>query len=94
VTLAQAAKGHQTSAHGQTAIHNWMDEKKPAVNGVQPRVYAAIQGNRVIFGQREGAIAQALDVLAGAAPNLSGTKIFPDLAARPKARSLKPPRRK
>ena len=81
VTLAQAAKGYQSSAHGQNTIHNWIDDKKKPQHGVQPRVYAAIQGNRVIFGQREQAVAQALDIIAGIAPNLAGSKIFPDLVA-------------
>jgi hypothetical protein len=79
VALAQAAKGYQSSAHGQNVIHNWIDDKKKPQNGVQPRVYAAIQGNRVIFGQREPAVAQALDIIAGISPNLAGSKIFPDL---------------
>ncbi len=79
VTLAQAAKDYQTSPHGQTVIHNWIDEKKKAKDGVQPRVYAAIQGNRVIFGQREDSVARALDVFAAGASNLASSKAFPEL---------------
>ena len=79
VTLAQAAKDYQSSPHGQNVIHNWIDEKKPAKDGVKPRVYAAIQGNRVVFGQREDCVGQALDVFAGSAPNLASGKVFPEL---------------
>lgn len=79
VTLAQAAKDYQSSPHGQNVIHNWIDEKKKAKDGVKPRIYAAIQGNRVIFGQREASVGQALDVLSGSAPSLAAGKVFPEL---------------
>ena len=79
VTLAQAAKDYQSSPHGKNVIHNWIDDKKKAKDGVQPRVYAAIQGNRVIFGQREESVARALDVLASSTPNLASGKVFPEL---------------
>ena len=79
VTLAQAAKDYQSSPHGQNVIHNWIDEKKQAKDGVKPRVYAAILGNRVVFGQREDRVGQALDVLTGSAPNLASGKVFSEL---------------
>ena len=79
VTLAQAAKGYQSSPHGQNVIHNWIDEKKKAKKGVKPKIYAAIQGKRVIFGQREESVGQALDVLSGSTPSLAAGKVFPDL---------------
>ena len=79
VTLAQAAKDYQSSRHGDNVIHNWIDEKKKAKDGIQPRVFAAIQGNRVIFGQREESVARALDVFAVGAPNLASSKVFPEL---------------
>jgi len=79
VTLAEAAKDHQSRQHKQHVIHNWIDDKKQATNGVTPRVYAAIQGHRVIFGQREEPVAAALDVLDGTAPSLRSGKAFPDL---------------
>ncbi len=79
VTLAQAAKDYQSSPHGTGVIHNWLDDKKRAKDGIKPRVYAAIQGNRVIFGQREDSVGRALDVLAGSSPNLAGSKVFPEL---------------
>ena len=79
VTLAQGAKDYQSSPHGSGVIHNWVDEKKQAKDGVKPRVFAAIQGNRVIFGQREDSVARALDVFAAGAPNLASSKVFPEL---------------
>ena len=77
--LARAAKDYQSTPHNQHVIHNWLDEKKPAKNGVKPRVFAAIQGNRVIFSQREADVATALDVLDGTTPNLTAGQLFPDL---------------
>ncbi len=81
VTLAQAAKDYQSSPHGQNVIHNWIDDKKKPKDGVPPRVYAAIQGNRVIFGQREEAVARALEVVEGSLPNLAGGTNFSELGA-------------
>ena len=77
--LARAAKDYQSTPHNQHIIHSWLDDKKPAKNGVKPRVYAAIQGNRVIFSQREADVATALDVLDGTTPNLAAGQLFPSL---------------
>ena len=81
VTLAKAAKDYQSAPHKTHVIHNWIDDKKPVVDGVAPRVYAAIQGNRIIFGQREDRVAAALDALDGSNPNLAAGKSFPELGA-------------
>jgi hypothetical protein len=81
VTMAKAAKDAKNSAHNQHVIYNWIDEKKHATDGVKPRTYAAIDGKRVIFGQREARVAAALDVLNGAVPNLSSSKLFPQMGA-------------
>jgi hypothetical protein len=81
ITLAKAANGYQSTTYKTHTIHNWIDEKKKPRNGVQPRVYAAIQGARVIFGQREQPVAQALDVLDGAASRLSASTAFPEMGA-------------
>jgi hypothetical protein len=77
VTLAKAANDSQTSTHNGHTVYNWVDDKKH--HGQRQRVYATIQGNRIIFGQREAAVSQALDVLDGSVPNLSGGKAFPQL---------------
>ena len=74
VTLARAAEEYQSASHGSHVIHSWLDEKKKD----KPRVYAAIHGNRVLFGQRQAVVAAALDVLDGAA-NLQSSGLFPQL---------------
>lgn len=82
LTMAKAAKDYHGTAYKQHTIHNWIDEKKKARNGVKPRVYAAIQGGHiVVFAQQETRVAQALDVLDRAAPNLAGSGLFPRLGA-------------
>ncbi len=82
VTLAKAAKDYASTTYKQHTIHNWIDDKKKSRNGVKPRVYAAIQGGRiVIFAQQEARVAQALDVLNRAVPNLAGSTVFPQLGA-------------
>jgi hypothetical protein len=77
VTLAKAANDSQSSTHNGHTIYNWVDDKKK--HHGEKRVYASIQGNRIIFGQREAAVSQALDVLDGSVPNLSTAKAFPQL---------------
>jgi hypothetical protein len=79
MTLAKAASKYQSSAHNQHVIHSWLDDNKKDKNGVKPRVYAAIQGNRVIFGQREDRVGQALDVLEGVSASMAAGRAFPDL---------------
>ena len=76
-TLAKAAKEYQSTTYKQHVIHNWLDDNKKARNGVKPRVFASIQGGHiVVFGQQEARVAQALDVLDRAAPNLAGNSVF------------------
>ncbi len=83
VTLAKAAKDYQSTPYKQHIIHNWIDEEKAkhtkAKDAPPPRIYAAIHGNRVIFGQQEARVARALDVLDAAVPNLAGGSDFPQL---------------
>jgi hypothetical protein len=78
VTLAKAANDSQNSTHNGHTVYNWADDKKKH-HGEKQRVYATIQGNRIIFGQRESAVTQALDVLDGSVPNLATAKAFPQL---------------
>jgi hypothetical protein len=79
-TLAKAATDHQSTTYKDHTIHSWIDEKKKARHGVKPRVYAAVEGTRlVVFAQQEVRVAQALDVLNHAAPNLAGSKLFEQL---------------
>jgi hypothetical protein len=81
VTLAKAAKESQNNTYKDHVIYNWIDEKKKAKDGVKPRVYAAIAGARVVFGQREERVAQALDVLDSATPSLAASASLPELGA-------------
>jgi hypothetical protein len=77
-TLAKAAKDHQSTPYGQYVIHNWIDDKKPAKNGVQPRTYAAVFGSKVVvFGQKESIVARSLDVLSGKVQSLGSTSLWP-----------------
>jgi len=79
LTLAKAADSFQSTNYNQHAIYNWLDDKKKSHDGARPRVFAAIQGPRVIFGQRQAAVASALDVLDGATPSLASGNVFPQL---------------
>jgi hypothetical protein len=74
--LAENANDHESTKHNAHVIHNWVGQEKKGRKAAGTRVYAAIQGHRVIFGQREASVADALDVLDGATPNLSSTKTY------------------
>jgi hypothetical protein len=78
ITLAKAADGFRAVTNGSHVIYSWLDKKKKAQEDVDPRVYGAILGHRVIFGQEESHLAAALDVIDGAAPNYSGKKGLPE----------------
>jgi len=93
-SLAKAAKDSRSSAHGDVKIYSWQDENKPVTNGLQPRVYAAIQGKRVLFAQQEESIARALDVLSGRTPNLASVAVFPELGKPRAARFVEAAARK
>ena len=81
ITLAKAARDYQTATHRIHTIHNWIDEKKTNMNGGNPRAYAAISGNRVVFGQKQERVAQALDAMDRISPNLAGGAAFSNLGA-------------
>lgn len=78
VTLARAAKDAQNSSHGQHTIYSWLDEKMYKHRTTQ-RVYAAIADSRVIFGQSENRVAQALDVVDGSSTSLAASTAFTPL---------------
>lgn len=80
-TLAGMAQDHQAVAHNQQVIHHWIDEKKPARDGVKPRTYAAVVGrNLVVFGQKQATVAQALDAINRFAPSLPAN-VFAELGS-------------
>jgi hypothetical protein len=80
VTMAKAAKDYSTSEHGGHTIHSWLDQNKKRKHESDPRTFAALQGGRLIFGQREAAVTRALDVLDGGA-SLATSGNFPQLGA-------------
>jgi hypothetical protein len=82
ITLARAAKDYQSTPYKQHVIHNWIDEKRQARHGGEPRVYAAIQnGQIVVYAQQEAWVAHALEVLDRATPTLAGSGGFAQLGA-------------
>jgi len=82
LAMAKAAQGYEATPYKQHVIHNWIDEKRKAVKGGQPRVYAALEREHIlIFAQQEMRVAQALDVLDRAAPSLAASGVFPQLGA-------------
>jgi hypothetical protein len=80
-TLAKAARDYQTTSHRIHTIHNWIDDKKMKKDGGAPRTYAAVHGNRVVFGQKQERVAQTLDAMDRISPNLAGTTAFADLGS-------------
>jgi hypothetical protein len=81
LALAKIADGFQAVTNGSHVIYSWIDDKKKAKEGEMPRVYGAIAGHRVVFGQEESHLAAALDVIDGAAPGFSGKKGLPSAEA-------------
>jgi hypothetical protein len=82
VTLARAANGYGSVTNNSHVIHNWIDDKKRAKDGVKPRVYAAIVGSRaVVFGQRQSTIAKTLEAIDQVSPNLSTSQSFTDMGS-------------
>jgi hypothetical protein len=71
ITLAKVGEDFHSVTNGSHVIYSWVDDKKKAKEGEQPRVYGAIAGHRVILGQKESHLAAALDVIDGAAPRFS-----------------------
>jgi hypothetical protein len=81
ITLAKAAAGAHGETNGSRVIYSWLDDKKKTSEGDSPRIYGAISGNRVVFGQDASHLAEALDVIDGTAPSLSGKKGLPKAEA-------------
>jgi hypothetical protein len=81
LTLAKAGQDYQATDHNGHTIHSWVNDKKKAKGDAKPRIYAAIQGPRVILGQSEDRVGLALDVLDKKSANLASTKSFPEMGA-------------
>jgi hypothetical protein len=80
-TLAKGANDYESAKHNGHVIRSWIDDNQKKKHGGAGRTYGAIQGKRVIFGKEESMVAQALDVLDGSTPNLSGSSNFSQLGA-------------
>jgi hypothetical protein len=78
LTLAKAAEGFQSVTNGSHVLYSWLDDKKKAKDGQRPRLCGAILGHRVIFGQNDSHLAEALEVMDGHAPAFSGAKGLPE----------------
>lgn len=78
IAMAQLSDTFTSETNGSRVIYSWVDEKKKLKEGGEPRVYAAIIGNRVVFGENESHLAQALTVIDGKASNYSGKNGMPD----------------
>lgn len=80
-TLAKAAKQSESTTYKRHVIYNWIDENKEKKEGGEPRIYASLQGRRIVFGRREESVAKALDVLDGRTANMSARTAFAQLGA-------------
>jgi len=78
IALAKAQEGFHGVTNGSRIIYSWVDEKKKAKGDDQTRVYGAIEGHRVIIGQDETHLADALDVMDGKKPSFAGKKGLPE----------------
>jgi hypothetical protein len=73
--LAGSTQEHEMTQHRKYEIHSWIDEKKPAKDGVKPRTYAAIHaGKVVVLGPKQERVTDALDVLDAVKPSLATSK--------------------
>lgn len=81
ITLAKIANEFESVTNGSHVIYSWVDDKKESDAGGPGRVYGAIVGRRVVFGQNESGVADALNVIDGKAPNFSGKGELPQAAA-------------
>jgi hypothetical protein len=78
ITLAKAAPGFESVTNGSHLIYSWLGKKKKTNDDERPRVYGAVAGHRIVFGQNESHLADALEVIGGKAPTYSGEKGLPE----------------
>lgn len=81
ITLAKGTDNFQSVTNGPHVIYSWLDDKKKDTGGSPSRVYGAILGRRVVFGQNEAHLAEALDVIEGKASHFGGNRALPTPAA-------------
>lgn len=71
---AQALNDFACATNGSRVIYSWVDEKWKRRLGRTARVYGAISGRHVVYGQTEPRLADAMDVLEGAARGFDGER--------------------
>ena len=81
LTLVQANQDYEVRPHGTNKIHSWIDEKKKSKDGDQRTFGAIHKGKVLILGQKEGRVAEALDVLEGKQPTLATSQRFAQIGA-------------
>lgn len=77
ITLAKAADGSECATSGSHVIYSWIDKKKEK-DDEHPRIYGAILGHRVVFGQSASHLANALDVIDGKSGSFTGKLGMPE----------------
>lgn len=70
IAMAKLFPDFDSETNNGRVIYNWDDKKKKG----DQRIYASIDGHRVIFGKTEDALLAALDVLDGKTPSFKADK--------------------
>lgn len=81
ITLVAANADYEVTEYGRHKIHSWIDEKKKAKDGVKPRSYGAIYKDKIIIGQKQSRVAEALDLMDRKGANLAGNAAFSRLGS-------------
>ncbi|HEY3914548.1 MAG TPA: hypothetical protein VGN61_08690 [Verrucomicrobiae bacterium] len=71
---AQALNDILADTNGSRVIYSWVDEKWKRRLGKSARLYGAISGHHLLYGQSEPRIADAMDVLEGTKPSADAGK--------------------
>ena len=74
LTKAQDLSDFSSATNGSHVIYSWVDEHWKRRLGKSARVYGAISGHHVVYGQNESRLEDALDVLEGTKPNSEAGK--------------------
>lgn len=90
----KGGREYQSSTHRTRAIHSWLDEKQKGEDGQTARLYGAIAGKRVLYARQKECVTDALDVIDGFSPNLSGSKALPSMGTAAKGCFLQAAARK
>jgi hypothetical protein len=66
---AQDLSDFSSATNGSHVIYSWVDEHWKRRLGKSARVYGAISGHHIVYGQNESQLADAMDVLEGTKPS-------------------------